>query len=179
MRTGLKIFLISFVVLGNSCLTVRQIERNCDQFAKICITSESETIIIHDTTWIERRDTIVQVELKRDTVFKTIPVRSNGTYISSDTSYLWTGLARSEAFIWRSQLFHTLESGDTILNIRLNNAITERNRLREELSEKVRTVEVRRDTQFGKFAKKWFLGTVIIIIIGVVLLFFKIRSRIL
>jgi len=171
------LYLLAFVGL-NSCLTVRQIERNCDQFAKICITSESETITIHDTTWIEKRDTVVQIKLKHDTVSKVSYLPSVARNISSDTSYLTTGLASSTAFIWRSQLFHALESGDSILNIRLNNVITERNLLRKELREKVRTVEVRKDTGFGKFAKRWFFGTVILIIVGIVVLFFKIKSKI-
>ena len=173
------LYLLAFVGL-NSCLTVRQIERNCDQFAKICLTTETETTItIHDTAWIEKRDTVVLYELVRETTTDTVFVRSDGGLLSSDTSTLATGLAYSTAFVYDSRLFHTLESGDTILNIRLNDAITERNQLRKEIrdSQITNTVTVKEDTGFGKFAKKWFFGTVILIIIELLLLFFKIRSR--
>lgn len=159
------IFLFTFLLLS-SCLTIKQIERNCDQFAKICLT-ETDVTEIHDTTWIEKRDTIVEYVLKRDTISNMVFLPSIERSISSDTSYLTTGLASSVAFIWRSQLFHTLESGDTILNIRLNNAMTEITHLRRELNKKVQTVTVKENTPFGKFAVKWFIGSLILIILFV------------
>lgn len=165
------ILLIAFCL--TSCLTVKQIERNCDQFAKICLT-ETDVTEIHDTTWIEKRDTIVEYVLKRDTISNTVFLPSIERSISSDTSYLTTGLASSVAFIWRSQLFHTLESGDTILNIRLNDAITEQNRLRHELNKKVQTVTIREDTRFGKFCKRWFWGSLVAIFLCTIVALWKI-----
>jgi len=166
-----------FVVLfATSCLTVRQIERNCDQFYAICVTQETETTTIHDTAWIERRDTIVNYLIERDTVEKVTYLPSIERSVSSDTSYLTTGLASSTAFIWRSQLFHTLESGDTILNIRLNDALTQVNHLHRELSEKTRTVTVREDTSFGKFCKKWFFGTLILVFLGILVAVLRIKK---
>ena len=154
-----------FPVLFSSCLTVQKIEKNCDKFAQICITDNAETTEISDTIWITKRDTIIDYQMEKEIVTDTVFIRSNGTYLNSDTSYLTTGLASSEAFIWRSRLFHTLESGDTILNIRLNNALTEINHLRTELTEKTATVKIREDTTFGKFTKKWFIGSLIAIFI--------------
>ena len=169
MRTGLKIFLIGSLLLP-SCLTVRQIERNCDEFAKICLTTGTETVTtIHDTTFTTKRDTVVMVELKHDTVSKVVFLPQVERSLTSDTSRLSTGLAYSTAYIFNSRLYHFLESGDTILNIRLNNAITENNRLRKVITDvnTVNSVTVLKDTPFGNFCKKWFYVTLIIIVIGI------------
>ena len=166
---GTILRLLPFVcasVIFTSCLTVRQIERNCDSFYAICVTEETNTVTtIHDTAWIEKRDTVVSYYLVRDTVQNTVFLPSVERSLSSDTSILSTGLARSKAFIYNSRLFHYLESGDTILNIRLNNAITENNRLRKVITDvnTINSVTVLKDTPFGNFCKKWFFGTIIII----------------
>ena len=174
--------LLVFAILGlisTSCLTVRQIERNCDQFAKICLTETVETTVtIHDTAWIEKRDTIVEYRLERDTVFNTILLPSIEQSLSSDTSILSTGLALSTAYIYNSHLFHFLESGDTILNIRLNDAITENTRLRKIITdiETTNTVIVKEDTPFGKFCKKWFFGSLILIVVIIVGYILKLKK---
>ena len=171
--------LLFFLILASltSCLTVKQIERNCDKFGKICLTSV-ETTEIRDTVWVLKRDTIVEYVLQRDTITNTVylPEFHFENPFYSDTSRLSVGLAYSEAFIARSRLYHFLESGDTILNIRLNDAITERNHLRQELNKKVQTVTVRKDTQFGKFCKKWFFGSLVIILLGIVVVLLRIRK---
>jgi len=169
--------LLLIAVCLSSCLTVRQIERNCDKFYAICVTDETETTEIRDTVWIEKRDTVIEYKVEKETVTDTVFLAQDGGFIYSDTSMLFTGLARSEAFIYRNKLYHFLESGDTILNIRLNNAITERNRLREELSTKVQTVTVKEDTPFGKFAKRWFIGTIIVIVLGILGYILKLKLK--
>lgn len=169
IRSQIIIFLLLLAAL-QSCLTVRQIERNCDKFAKICLeTTRTDTVIIHDSTTITKRDTIIEFRIERDTVFNAVFLPSIERSLTSDTSRLSTGLAFSEAFIYNSRLYHTLESGDTILNIRLNNALTEITRLKKEIraSETTNTVTVRKDTQFGKFCKRWFFGTLILIVLFV------------
>ena len=169
MRKNVIIFAI-LSLISTSCLTVRQIERNCDQFAKICLETGTETTVtIHDTAWVEKRDTIVEYRLERDTVFEVSYIPAMPLSITSRVSTLETGLASSTAYIANSRLYHFLESGDTILNIRLNDAITEVNRLKKIIrdSQTTNTVTVREDTPFGKFCKKWFFGTIILIIIGI------------
>ena len=66
-RVGIALLLI---LLLNGCLSVRQIERNCDKFEKICFPEEKiiyrdSLIIIHDTIFFEvKQDPLII----RDTV---------------------------------------------------------------------------------------------------------------
>ena len=183
MRKNVIIFAI-LSLISTSCLTVRQIERNCDQFAKICLETGTETTTTtSDSSWTETRDTTVNYEIPLETVSDSIPIKikpdttdtdsptdvPKRLSLYTDTSTLRTGLAHSTAYVSDDILYHFLESGDTILNIRLNDAITEVNRLKKIIrdSQTTNTVTVREDTPFGKFCKKWFFGTVILIIIGI------------
>lgn len=59
-------------IIFSSCLTVKRIERNCDKFAKVCIT-DSKTIIEYRDTVIYK-DRVIKVELPKDTVYITKPV---------------------------------------------------------------------------------------------------------
>lgn len=61
------------LLFASSCLTPKRIERNCDQFAKICITEKETVTIVRDTT-IYRTDTVL-VQLPRDTVTLTDTVK--------------------------------------------------------------------------------------------------------
>jgi hypothetical protein len=54
------------LMLFTSCLTVKRIEKNCDKFAKVCVT-DSKTVVEYRDTVIYK-DRIVQVVLPKDTV---------------------------------------------------------------------------------------------------------------
>lgn len=61
----------------SSCLTVQKIQRNCDTFAKICVTSATTETITRDTT-IYRHDTVF-FQLPPDTVkiVETVQIVNN------------------------------------------------------------------------------------------------------
>lgn len=64
MKRALNLLIL--LMLFSSCLTVRQIEKNCDKFAKICITETVTETVYRDTT-IYRTDTL-EITLPKDTV---------------------------------------------------------------------------------------------------------------
>lgn len=75
------LILLTIIVLSTSCLTVKRIEKNCDKFAKICVTDSKTVIEYRDTTiYIDR---IIKVPLPKDTVRLTDTVR-----IINDKCYL-------------------------------------------------------------------------------------------
>lgn len=68
------IILLLIAAAGTSCLTVKRIERNCDKFAKVCVTETVKETVYRDTT-IFRTDTIRVPLPFRDTVKITDTVR--------------------------------------------------------------------------------------------------------
>jgi hypothetical protein len=77
MKTLNYLLLAAGFWLLASCLTVGRIEKNCDKFAKVCVTSEKVTVIVKDSI-IYRIDTVI-VTLPKDTVtlYDTVTV-TNG-----------------------------------------------------------------------------------------------------
>lgn len=71
MKRILIVIISSYLL--TSCLTVRQIERNCDKFKKVCVTETVTEIVYRDTT-IYITDTI-RLVLPSDTVTITDTVR--------------------------------------------------------------------------------------------------------
>ena len=69
MKT-INLILISFLL--SSCLTVKKIERNCDKFAKVCISEQVTKIEYRDTTIY--KDRIIEVKFPKDTVYITKPI---------------------------------------------------------------------------------------------------------
>jgi hypothetical protein len=69
----MKSILIILLALFSSCLTVKRIEKNCDKFAKICVTETAIETIIRDTT-IYIKDTVF-LTLPKDTVVITKKVK--------------------------------------------------------------------------------------------------------
>ena len=94
------ILLIS--VLFSSCLTVKRIERNCDQFAKVCVDYEKiveyrdTTIFIHDT---------ISVKLPADTVLITDTLIVKDGTINLKMVRRQSGYAIAEAWVNNSRLF--------------------------------------------------------------------------
>lgn len=121
-----------------SCLTVRRIERNCDKFAKVCVTETVVETVYRDTT-IFRTDTIRVPLPFRDTVKITDTVR-----IFNNLAYLPTvrkqfgligvdagvnhSILRVNAWLTDSTILHPLRDtiiiNDAISNSTTTNTIT-------------------------------------------------------
>jgi len=67
------LILLIFISSLTSCLTVKRIEKNCDKFAKVCITETVKEIQYRDTTiYIDK---LIPVKLPKDTVKVTDTLR--------------------------------------------------------------------------------------------------------
>ena len=122
-----QIAFILICLLSVSCMTVKRIERNCDKFEKICTTGNVDTVEINNSTVVFLRDTTINFYFPRDTVYLEtpvdIPIKVDKGLINSKQSYLKAGYAWSTAQVESGVLKHYLESGDTIIQIRLDNAL--------------------------------------------------------
>jgi len=67
-----NIISILLILSMTSCLTVKRIEKNCEKFAKVCITETITRVEYRDTTIY--KDRIIEVKLPNDTVYITKPV---------------------------------------------------------------------------------------------------------
>ena len=76
-----NLILIGLIILFSSCLTVKRIEKNCDKFAKVCVTESVTKIEYRDTTIY--KDRIIEVKLPNDTVYLT-----KNVYIKDDKCYM-------------------------------------------------------------------------------------------
>ncbi|HDY88858.1 MAG TPA: hypothetical protein ENH82_12200 [bacterium] len=173
---------ITFILIGLlsvSCMTVKRIEQNCDKFEKICTTGSVDTVIIDNSTVIFLRDTTINFYFPRDTVYQetrvTVPRRVNWGLINSKQSYLEAGLAWSTAQVKGGVMQHYLESGDTILQIQVDNAVKTIKTLRTERKTSERTITIEENTQFAEFTIKWFWVSFIIILLLVGGVVFKNR----
>lgn len=75
------ITIILVCVFFTSCITVKRIEKNCDKFAKVCITETVTKMEYRDTTIY--KDRIIKVQLPNDTIRITDTVR-----VINDRCYL-------------------------------------------------------------------------------------------
>ena len=178
-----QITFILICLLSVSCMTVERIGRNCDKFEKICTTGSVDTVRIENTIVITERDTIVNFYFPRDTAYIEVPVRIpprvNKGLVNSKLSYLEAVYAWSTAEVEQSILKHYLESGDTVIRIQLKDALKTIKTLRTELKASSRTVTIKENTKFAMFTIKWFIGSIFIIVIGLVILFFRYKNKLL
>lgn len=160
-----KLIIILLIgLLSTSCLTVRRIQNNCDKFAAVCLTGtevESE-IRWRDTTIYV--DIPVEVKLPPDTVRIEKPIPCPEP-INIRAVRKENGLVGVTARVDNSVLFVTGYLTDSTLVTRLQDSIRILNAIKQEVIKETNTVTVREDTNFGKFAKKWFLGSIIIIML--------------
>ena len=180
MKT-ITIILIS--LLSVSCLTVKRIERNCSEFAKICeVPVKKEVRIIRDVqTEVIYRDTVIYKYLPGKVVERKIPVYINKGIVESDLSVLNTQLARSTARVFNSRLEHELIQTDTTLPFKLEDALRDKKTLEKQnkvLKEKY-VVTVMENSNFAKVAIKVFWGLVVIVVIGIGYLIVKNKAKIL
>ena len=101
------IILFSFVLILSSCITNRQIKRNCDKFAQICVT-DTETVVEYRDTIIYRHDTI-KIQLPADTVklTDTVTISEGVAYMPPVEKYFgsvgvraWINNSRLNAWGW-------------------------------------------------------------------------------
>jgi len=180
MKT-ITIILIS--IFSVSCLTVKRIEKHCDDFAKICVTNtETEVKVITNTvTEIEYRDTIIYKYLPGKVVERKIPVYINAGIVNSEMSVLITPLARSTAQVINSRLEHYLTQNDTTLQLELEDArktirILNTEKWKTELKN---TVTVTENSNFAKACIKIVWALIVIVVLGVVYLVIKNKAKIL
>ncbi len=186
----LAIILIGLISV--SCLTVKRIEKHCDDFAKVCIT-ETETSTETNTeiiTEIEYRDTTIIVYISEDKVKDKIPVRIEDEnkkpvpvkkeYVNSELSVLKVPFAKSTAQVVNSRLVHKLTQTDTLLLFKFENAIKVVKRQEKQikvLSEKY-IVEIEVNSPFAKFTIKWFIGSMVLIILTGGFFIIRFKSKI-
>jgi len=161
--------LILICLLSVSCMTVKRIERNCDQFEQICTTGNTDTVRIKTTVTEYLQDTTINFYFPRDTVYLetplNIPPKVNRGLINSKLSYLEAGLAWSTAQVEQGVLKHYLESGDTLLRIQVKDGLRTIETLRTELKISKSYIQVQENTKFAKFTIKWFIGSLVVIIL--------------
>ncbi len=75
------IAILLICIFFSSCLTVKRIEKNCDKFAKVCITESVTKIEYRDTTIY--KDRIIKVQLPKDTVkiVDTLYIQDNKCFL--------------------------------------------------------------------------------------------------
>ena len=178
-----QISLILICLLSVSCMTVKRIEQNCDKFEQICTTGNTDTVRIENTVVVTERDTIINFYFPRDTVYletpmKKLPPKVDPKLLNTDLSYLESGLAWSTAQVVDGVLKHYLESGDTTIRIQLDNALKTITTLRTELRSSTKVITIKENTKFAKFAIKWFVVSLVVIILILGWLFLRYQAKV-
>ena len=178
-----NLIIISILLLSVSCMTIKRVEKNCDLFMKVCeVPVKVETEILTNTiTEIEYRDTSFYYPIPERIVKEKKPVKVKGKKVNSELSILQVPYAISYAQVINSKLQHELVQTDTLLLIKLEDAL-KTVKIQEKqikvLKEKY-VVTVKENTNFADFAIKVFWGLLIIVILGIGYLIFKNKVKIL
>ena len=181
MKNLLLILLIS--VLSASCMTIKRVKKNCDIFMAVCeVPVKVETEILTNTvTEIEYRDTSFLYPIPERIVKEKKPVTVVQKKVNSELSILSVPFAISYAQVIDSELSHELIQSDTLILIKLQNALkvvkTQEKQI-ETLKEKY-VVTLYENKPFAKFTIKWFIGSVVLLLIFLTLAFFKYKNKIL
>lgn len=177
------IFILICLLFSVSCMTVERIERNCDKFEKICTTGDVDTVRIETNTETTVRDTIVEYWFLGDTasgeveVVVDVPQKVDKGLVNSELSFLEAGYAWSTAQVESGVLKHYIESSDTVIQIQLDDALRTEKQLRTELRTSQKIVTVKENTKFAKFTIKWFIGSLIVIILVLGWLVLKYKTK--
>lgn len=161
------IYLLLILVLS-SCMTVKRIQRNCDQFAKICVTETVKETIYRDTT-IFRNDTIM-VSLPKDTVHLTDTVSIVNDLVYLPTIYKQFGIIAADAGVQRSVLSVNAYLTDSAILHPIRDTIYLEKAIRHETV--TNTVPVRYIPKIYQYAF-WIVLTEIIILLLLTFLRFK------
>jgi hypothetical protein len=165
LRFSIKgVLIVLIIILFPSCLTVRMIERNCDKFIAIC-EIEQETIyketVRIDTIW-DKRDSIIYIPIKGDTVIKTNTVYIKDGLANSDTLFAAVQFAEARAWVKDSNLNLTLEQLEQLWEYE----IELRDRTIRELTEQLKqTKVVIKKTKWQQALEVWYLYLIIILLI--------------
>jgi hypothetical protein len=167
----MKTLIIISLLFFSGCITQDKCLQRFPPEVKETITIVTETVTV-------TRDTVIYVQLEPEMIYQTDTVKIDVLtgLIQSERSHLETSLAWSVAQVQNSKLHHELHQKDTLIEFKLQNAITEIERLQKELREKVTTIEVpRKLTAWQKLLMGlgWITIGGIISIIGLVILRFK------
>ena len=164
-----------------SCLTVRKIEKNCDLFTKVCVTEVQKDTVTKTVikTEVVYRDTTIYINIPGETVIKEVPVYIKNGIADSELSILQVPYSISHAQVINSKLSHELVQTDTIVRVKLENALkvvkTQEKQIKV-LREKY-VVPIKENKPFAKFTIKWFFGSLLLILIGIGILFFKYKTE--
>jgi len=178
-----NLLIILFALFLTSCMTVGKVKRNCDLFMTVCeVPVKKEVEVITNTvTEIEYRDTSFYYPIPERIVKEKKPVKVKGKKVNSELSVLNVSFARSYAQVVNSKLQHELIQTDTLILIKLQDALKVV-KIQEKqikiLKEKY-VVTVKENKPFAKFTIKWFIGSIILIIIFLTIAFFKYKNKIL
>ena len=177
------IAIILIGLLSVSCMTTKRVKRNCDLFMAVCeVPVKVETEILTNTiTEIEYRDTSFYYPILERKVKEKKPVKVKDKKVNSELSVLKVPFAMSTAQVVNSKLSHELVQTDTLILIKLENALKSVKTLEKQnkvLKEKY-VVTVKENTNFAKLAIKVFWGLLVVVILGIGYLIFRYKSKIL
>ena len=159
------VFILLFL---QSCLSVGRIERNCDQFAKICLSEQGTTttteIILHDT--IIYKDTVIYVEVPGKLIVDSVKIPYVVVQkIKPYSIFLENTYASAKAYIEGKYLHLDLVEKDTTLAFKLDNAIKETRRYKELYEiEKTNTIVIPEVVKKRKVIY-WFLAGMMVAVI--------------
>jgi hypothetical protein len=176
LRSVFFIIVLSVFLLPG-CMTVRQIEKHCDTFAKVCLTESTHTdssVTIHT----EIRDTFIFVYLPGEIVIDSIPFKVpipvevyrtiTPTSITAETEY-----AFAKAWITENGLYIELSTKDTLLHIKLNDAIKETTILKNKLIQKDQIIKSYQAKKFMRSALQLIIAFSMVIAALIFLFKFK------
>lgn len=117
-----KIIFAAMVLMMTSCLTVSRIEKNCDKFAKICVTPEKVTVIVKDS-FIYRTDTVL-VTLPKDTAWLHDTVTVIGGLAQLPKVHKKSGVISVDAWVKNSVLSVYAYLNDSTILVPFRDTIT-------------------------------------------------------
>ena len=167
-------FLFSMLCLMwfSSCLTVKKIERNCDKFAKVCVTPVSTVVEYRDTT-IYRADTVFY-KLPADTVTITDTVLILDNFCQMKTVYKKFGVINVAAGVASSTLRVSAWLTDSTILIPHLDTIFIQDAIQSSTTTQTVTIEKKYIPKFYKFTF-WvvivqlvaFIGFIVFEVIGI------------
>ena len=175
--------IILICLMSVSCMTTKRIKKHCSEFELICVTDKEKEIEIRyiDTIIYRYRDTSYNVPVPPKIIYREKPVYIVKGIVNSDPLVMETDLCKSISQVLNSKLTNELEQKDTTIRLELKNALVEvhkwKNKYTKEISKEVITIQ--KNKPFAKFAIKWFMGSLIVIVIFIIIAFLKYKSKIL
>lgn len=170
------VLFLLIIIASSSCLSVKRIQRNCDEFAAVCITDteiETEIVYLDKIVYVDRD---VPVKLPADTVKIDIPIPCTET-INLGPITRENGLVGATAQVVNSRLFVEAYLTDSIYIGHLQDSIRILNAVKQTVVVETNTVTIKEDTNFGKFAKRWFWWSLVILAGAVVIIILKLKKR--